>query len=233
MEKNILIIFFLFILSYANIFAAENATWNEVNLFYRSKSPWFYALTLEGRTDFDTSSDNQYIVVPALGYILSQRHELGAGDQFFLTNHGHLNEQILWLQDQYDLIHRTNRILAIRSRFDQRFSQDNSEIAYRLRERLNYTWNNAIADKYSPVVYDEIFLNLNHPSWVSNKTLSQNRAFAGILLPINLKSAFLVGYLNRADYDPDEANHQNIFYISFNYNFGAQMTEQDIFAEQD
>ncbi|WP_157737122.1 DUF2490 domain-containing protein [Legionella lansingensis] len=59
----------------------------------------------------------------------------------------------------------------MRNRLDERFSTIGRGTAVRDRARAVITFNNMIKKGISPLVFDEIFFNLNHPEWVSKKRL--------------------------------------------------------------
>lgn len=194
--------------------ATDTSNWDNLKLSHKGDTPWIYALALETRTDFNDSGNNQYFINPSVGYTLSNRQDVWLGYEIYFTNKLAIQEQRIWEQDQYAFIKDNKQTLSLRSRFEQRYSPDDSGIALRVRERLTWVLNDMIAKKYSPEVYEEVFFNVNNPEWVSSKVLSQNRLFMGVSVPVNKKSAFLIGYLNQVDYNPDDATHQNIIYIS-------------------
>ena len=194
--------------------AVDTTNWSNLKLLHKGNTPWIYALSFEARTNFKDSGDNQYLMSPSIGYTLSDRQDVWLGYDLFLTNKISIDEQRIWQQDQYAFVKNNKQTLTLRSRFEQRFSTDDDGVALRVRERLTWVLNNFFAKKYSPEVYEEVFFNVNNPDWVSSKTLSQNRLFMGVSTPLNKKTALLVGYLNQVDYNPDEATHQNIIYIS-------------------
>jgi len=215
-----------------SIHAADNGNWSNVTFIYKTLSTWFYSLDLEQRTNFDNSHRNQSLITPMLGYILSYRHDVELGYDLYLDNQMNEVEQEPWEQDQYDLIIDGAKTLTLRTRFEQRFSRDNSQMALRLRTQLLWLWKGGINNKYSPVLFEEPFFNINHPSWVSNKTLSQNRLFLGVDFPMTKRADFLLGYQNRVDYNTDNVLHQNILYLSFDYNFGAIVSPQIMLEQQ-
>lgn len=86
--------------------------------------------------------------------------------------------------------------IASRTRLEERKRIENKDIALRLRERLTFTIPLPVK-KYSIILYDELFFHLNHPDWVSNRFLSQNRAFIGIGIELSKVLMLEMGYLNQ------------------------------------
>ncbi|WED44358.1 DUF2490 domain-containing protein [Legionella cardiaca] len=83
------------------------------------------------------------------------------------------NLQETRLLEQVSYTPRRYSWLSIRSRIEQRKRQDSNQLNYRLRERL--TLKKRLTDSLSLVGFDEIFINLNQPDWISTKTFDQNR----------------------------------------------------------
>ncbi len=98
---------------------------------------------------------------------------------------------------QLDIVFINNQKLffSMRNRLEERGGENVSPIAYRYRTRFNLLLYTQHSD-YAYSFYDEIFYNLNHPQWVSDKLISENRLFAGLRFLLSSKVALQVGYLN-------------------------------------
>lgn len=68
--------------------------------------------------------------------------------------------------------------LTVRSRFEQRKRQESIKWNYRIRERLTVT--KRITDNVNFVSYDEFFITLNKPVWLTTNTFEQNRLMVGL-----------------------------------------------------
>ena len=100
-----------------------------------------------------------------------------------------------------------------RTRLEERKRQNFSEISVRFRQRITLQSTKPLADKFYPVVYDELFFNLNQVEWIDTNTLNQNRMFLGF--DINFKSFILqLGYLNRVRFETEQNNITHILQLT-------------------
>lgn len=127
-------------------------------------------------------------------------------------------EYRLWQQ----MILETDRCpyvyLSIRTRVEQRKRVDERCWAHRLRQQFALQFPE-VFDKYGFVIWEEIFFHLNTVRWLSNRTISQNRFFVGLEVPISKHTLLDIGYLNRYRFEPDVNIMSHIFYLSFNIEF--------------
>src|SRR5207244_4913805 len=88
--------------------------------------------------------------------------------------------------------------LSNRSRLEQRKNTVKSEVAWRLRERFRLRVPLNFWEKHSFDVWDEVFIDFNHPSWIGNKKVfAENRAFIGLGTNISKNTIADVGYINQ------------------------------------
>ncbi|MDF1795001.1 MAG: DUF2490 domain-containing protein [Coxiellaceae bacterium] len=109
-------------------------------------------------------------------------------------------EQRSWQQLSWTAVSKPHIGIILRSRLEQRFPNNHGPTAWRLRQRILFDKGEVLdflPEYFSPVVYDEIMFNLNHPQWVGNNTLNQNRIFIGVSTPIKHKLVLQVGYINQ------------------------------------
>lgn len=124
-------------------------------------------------------------------------------------------ENRIWQQANWDVVKRKSFNLLSRTRLEERKRNSESQWAVRLRERMMARIPLKNCEKHSLVLFDEVFFNINHPRWVSNKFFSQNRAFFGIGTKISEQISFDIGYLNQYIFaNPDQMN--NILLLSLN-----------------
>lgn len=143
---------------------------------------------------------NQFLLLGGLGYVLSPKVTLfgGLGRIEDKNTQGELiKENRLWLQFNWLIYQSTSYSLNSRSRWEANKNLDQPQIAYRLRQRFWLRIPIANWDSHSFSCYDEIFLNLNHPDWVSPFVFAQNRAFIGIGTQLTRSTIIDVGYLNQ------------------------------------
>lgn len=106
-------------------------------------------------------------------------------------------EKRLWEQLNWRILNNSNLNLNSRTGLEERQRSDQSQIAFRFRERL---WLRIPFKKwrsYSFSCFDEFFFNLNHPRWTSPYLFEQNRAFVGIAKQLSKSAILDVGYLNQ------------------------------------
>lgn len=121
-------------------------------------------------------------------------------------------ENRLWQQLTWNVID-TNRFQIInRSRLEERERLSESQIALRFRGRIRFVIPLDMTNAYSMTLADEIFLNLNHPEWVSRKWFSQNRASIGLLSSINHYTSYEIGYLNQFQFN-QRNQMSNVVYL--------------------
>ena len=105
------------------------------------------------------------------------------------TDEYRLWQQVLWLQR-----HPLLSVIS-RTRFEERKSLDFSDWAYRLRQRVLF--NKPLTSKFSIVISDEIFFNMNKVSWILTDRLDQNRAYLGVEQRLSEHTYLGIGYMNQ------------------------------------
>lgn len=130
---------------------------------------------------------------------------------FNLGRENRIFEQVLW-----EIWNDSFFALRTRTRLEQRNRMHNPEWSNRLREKISFYFPQ-IKNRYTPLIYDELFFNLTKPDWVSSSTLEQNRAFIGMDISLSKKVFLELGYLQQSFYGLQQrTNH--ILYISININ---------------
>ena len=155
-----------------------------------------------------------------LGYQFLDNLSLWGGYQWNSKNQftGSAAENRTWQQAIWDVVNNQQVYFSTRTRLEQRERTDQTQWANRLRERLTLKFPHKIAQKFTPVIFDELFFNLNKPHWTSDHTFSQNRAFVGIDIPAGKKNFFEIGYLNQYLIQNKENEIDHILYLSFSIN---------------
>lgn len=107
--------------------------------------------------------------------------------------------------------------LLNKTRLEERKNSADIQWAVRLREKLTLRVPFKNQNKYSLVIADEIFLNLNHPKWVSSSFFAENRGFIGIGNQLSQSTTLDIGYMNQLKIqNPNQVN--NILNISLTTN---------------
>lgn len=213
------IIFLLFIFS-SSIFAAQDRYGVWTNLSYRdnfrNSEVWLYQVSMETRFSDNPGAVRQANIFGALGYAMSQKWQFWVGYSWFpsfnnqqvLTNENRIWEQLGWRQ-QYKPI-----TFALRERLEQRFRSFQPGYSLRLRNRFDVIFTALTFHNITPEAYDELYVLLNHPVWVTNQTIDQNRIFAGVSFPLRQDFRFRIGYLNIYRPWSQTLRIQNILYVS-------------------
>lgn len=142
-----------------------------------------------------------------LGYDMHALHDDDTGDFHY--------EQRLWQMLSWYVSPSPYFDFESDTKLEERKSNGDSGIAYRLRQRFGITLNN-YSDFYAPVFSEEIYFNLNHPDWVGDDTVDQNRIFLGVDFKLSGGKALRVGYLNRIRFRSMENILDHILYLSLN-----------------
>ena len=230
--KKLLLLSFILFLIVNPVYAISNSpgSWDAVT-FFVEKNRFVYYLKTETRFNFDNSRNDQLVVRPAAGYIINSKIGLWLGyDYIHRYNGSAREEQRMWQQMEYHVIDSDALDFISRTRFEQRYSDINSETAFRLRERFFVKFRK-VSNHFSPVIYDEFFFNLNNPGWVSSEAFSQNRAFLGVDIHAAKKVVLFLGYLNRVSFRSDDARMEHILYASLNFNFTRPGDEDEAVIE--
>lgn len=125
-----------------------------------------------------------------------------------------LREQLNWNMSEVCLPY-----LSSISRLEERKDLDETTWNVRLRQQVMLRLPLASWPNHAFVTYDEVFINLNHPSWVNSNTLvEQNRLFIGIGTTFSPEVELDVGYLNQYQFkNQDEMS--NVLMVKLNVNF--------------
>lgn len=105
--------------------------------------------------------------------------------------------------------------IVSRTRIEERKEFDEPGISLRFRERIAFNKPLISWPEHAFVLYDEVFLNLNRPVWVTDRLFVQNLVFIGINTRISKSMTYDLGYLNQYTYsNPGSPNRLiNILYI--------------------
>jgi len=108
----------------------------------------------------------------------------------------------------------------LRTRLEEIARTDSCQIALRLRERLaiearQSSWRNA-----SLFAYDEVFFQLNHPTFMTSAFLGENRLFLGFNLRTSQSTWWEIGYINQYQvHTPQQSQNRMSHIITLTYNF--------------
>lgn len=160
---------------------------------------------------------NQAFFLTGLGYSFSPDllFLLGPGWVVTKTPTGETyHEYRLWQQLNWQIVNHAYFTLSSRTRMEEKERSNQSQVAIQLRQRLWARIPIKNTNQYYYSLFDEVFFNLNHPSWTSPHFFEQNRAFLGIGKQITKETMMDVGYLNQQQFGPPHIISHVIF-LSF------------------
>lgn len=114
----------------------------------------------------------------------------------------------VWEQISWDIFRSAIVELADRTRVEQRFNFSEPGMFLLLREQLNAKIPLGSGENFSLILSDEIFLNINHPDWVSNRLMSENRASIAMRFQFTKHINLDFGYMNQYKFNTtDQQNN--------------------------
>lgn len=149
-----------------------------------------------------------------LGYILNPKISLWLGYDFIPTNNSlnHTYENRIWQQLSWIIFENKRVLFFSRTRLEQRWSNKVNGTSLRLREELRVLMPPLFSKRIKPEIFDEVFLNLNTPPWVSSGFVHQNRLFFGVNIWLTKISTLTIGYLNQYLHRNTNSRMTHIFY---------------------
>ena len=164
-----------------------------------SRIKWWF----DGHARFfdDTDGFGQSIVRPGIGYALTDSVTVWAGYGWIRTSpvsgldfdEHRVWQQLTWSKELQPFT------LGLRSRLEQRFLETGSDTGWRFRQLVSARRPLEFAPNFSLVVWDELFVHLNHTNWGADRGFDQNRIFLGFGWKPNpcSQSRVELGYLNQ------------------------------------
>jgi hypothetical protein len=160
---------------------------------------WLYQIDVQARY-FDLGSGvNQWLVRPAIGYKLSEQVNGWFGYARFrtsTTNNLTIDEDRLWQQLDWSGGTIATGKTTLRGRLEERFVSNGDDTALTLRLMVKYVRSTGYKDSYF-LIGIEPFLDFLDTDWGGPSGLSQNRAFAGLGMPLNPNLAAEISYMNQ------------------------------------
>jgi hypothetical protein len=177
-----------------------------------AESPWRWtfetlARSRDGVSDLDTLG-----LRPTIIYALDSHSAVGGGYAVvpgFPASGGTTIEQRVYGQYTWNGP-IAGGTLALRTRVESRFIEDNSGPLGRFRQQVRFSHAVRKGSRLSVVAYDEFFVHVNNTTRTA-RGVDQNRAFAGISVNLPRSTRIETGYLNQFSPGhrgaPDRVNH--------------------------
>lgn len=165
----------------------------------------------------------EYLLFAQVGYQLSDSFSVWLGythdwltpvaKQEYEENRSY--QDLLWTRDV------GSGLLRLRTRFEQRFknAENNSDLAWRIRQMIEYRWPLPFSPEISLVVSEEPFFLLNNSSW-GQTGVSENRVSAMLDFKLDQHTYLGLGYLNQyifRERQGNQANHTLLVNMAFNF----------------
>lgn len=149
---------------------------------------------------------NQAFLLTGLGYQFTPTLAAFMGPGFVLTKNTTegvtYNEFRLWQQLNWAAANNASIRLDSRTRTEEKLRSNESQIALQLRQRLWMRIPLTPSKQYYFSSFDEVFFNINHPSWVSPRFFEQNRTFIGMAKQLSKSTLVDFGYLYQLQFGP-------------------------------
>jgi hypothetical protein len=229
MVKRIKICIFLstvfFVFSCGNFAYAESSSSNDLGLWTAVNVRLPITEKFQSRFQFsprwlDNSTDfNQFILHALLGYKFNEHLSFYQGYAWSTLYIPNFRREQRPYQELI-ISHDVNKIsFEHRFRFEERFLQSIEGISLRGRYRLKGIYPLDKNEKWSLVLFDELFLNLNSHFDGPQAGIDQNRVYAGINHKFNENISADLGYqlqqLKKSSFQSNRLNHFIFFYLNF------------------
>ena len=216
MESSMkILIFFIFLISSSNIFAAENQYGEWFGTFTKKSLSERLSFWSETQLRYSYSDGAMAQVLVRMGILdqINPTHELGYLYGFIQS--GSSKEHRLALQHSMTYLSSGDSKLSHRIRLEARFIEDIPSDASRFRYLLRFQKNNFLSD-FNGVFWNELFINTQNVSWNGNQSFDRNRLFLGLNKKIG-ETKYEFGYLNQyVERDTSEvAEHLVVLYMFF------------------
>ncbi|MCD6039179.1 MAG: uncharacterized protein K0S27_579 [Gammaproteobacteria bacterium] len=132
---------------------------------------------------------------------------------FFYENR--LFQQLIW-----DKKLTPFSLFVFRSRLEEITRSRTNSVSLRFRQRFAVEIRHALFENAFPFLYDEVFFQLNHPSYETQSFIAENRLFLGFNLFFTKKTWWEIGYINQYQIKtPQQTQNQMSHILSCTYNF--------------
>ena len=212
--------------TYANSTKHRKKLWNlnSISGPIKSDSNFLYYFEWQNRLRDVGPMFEEQIFRPFLGYQLNPSMSVWLGYAYFISistsskrrYENRITEQFIWKAYEHN-----HYQISSRTRLEQRHVNTSPNCAYRLRESVRIIFPRLKFLAVHPMIWNEVFLNLNRPGWLSqNRTLNQNRFFIGLRFIAGKHVHIELGYMNQ--YIPRITSNidNHILFIGIKYHTG-------------
>jgi hypothetical protein len=133
-------------------------------------------------------------------------------NDFFQTNR-------LFQQALFETLNTGSARMLLRSRFEEVVQSHQSQPSFRFRQRIYTEFKTRYLGMMNPLVYEEMFFQLNKTDYTTHQFVSENRVFIGVNLWHQPHALWEIGYINQYEWrSPQRTQNAMSHVISLNYN---------------
>ncbi len=179
----------------------DEQLWVNLTAMGSIKGQLVYFAEIQPRVGDGVSRIDQALFRGALGVKLSRDITLYQGYAHVVVpieGGKDANEERSFQQLSWTLARPKDAEISSRTRLEQRWRSNGSDMGWRLREMLRV--EHALkpgSDAVNALAYGEVFFALNDTDWGARKGFDQLRSFAGVEIGLPGASTMEVGYLNQ------------------------------------
>jgi Protein of unknown function (DUF2490) len=178
----------------------DHRVWVVVTAQARPKptSPWQWSIEAVLRSRDGIRTFDVFALRPIVIYRLTPHSTVGGGylqARSFPASGGTTVEHRVFGQYAWNRP-AAGGTLAMRTRVEARFIEGNGGEVTRVRQQVRFSHPWRRDSKVSIIGYDELFVHVNGTTR-TRRGIDQNRAFAGIGVPVTPRARLEVGYLNQ------------------------------------
>lgn len=215
--KTYFFLIIYFIATMAHAMEHYTKQWTVATVFGSfPESKWRYYLEPQLRLIDNRYVFNQFLFLFGLGYQITPNMMFFTGPGWIANKNPQgieSNDVRIWQQLNWNVLQNSFFSLNSRTRLEETTRNTSPGIAFQGRQRLWVRFPFKQWETYSLSMFDEVFLNFNHPNWVSKDLFSQNRAFIGIGKQVSKYMMLDIGYLNQYIL-AEHYQQNNVFLIS-------------------
>lgn len=200
-------------------FSNDFGFWNTINISKPITEKLQSRFQFSPRLTDNFTGFNQFILHALLGYKFNEHFSFFQGYAWNTTYIPHFRREQRVYQE-VNLFHNVNKIsFEHRFRLDERFLQHVNGASIRGRYRLKGIFPFDKQKKWSLVLFDELFVNLNSRSGGPSSGIEQNRIYVGINRKItenlNTDLGYQLQHILMREARPDTLNHFVLFSLNF------------------
>jgi hypothetical protein len=159
--------------------------------------PWRWSLETIVRTRDGVKAIDVASLRPIVNFNINSHSTIGGGYSYVVYSPATTGlVEHRWFQQYIFTSKLAGGSFIVRQRLEERFIENNSGVAARLRNQARYSHPIKKGSRFSIVGYDELFLHLNDTT-ATRAGVDQNRIFAGIGETLSKRYRYEVGYLNQ------------------------------------